>query len=413
MRLSVVVLVIAVFFPRLSSAWVYQEHQEIISAAHIKACQEFRQYHPTDDLTSDQTERYSLFCSPEVALCHGHFAAYAADKAKTITRFTRDLENGMLDIRNSEKHTPLNPAEITSCTGKASEFIKPLQWGVVNFRDRNELGDRNLNFHVLRAIATNDSHFIPDAVVDWKEYFLKTHAAIDDKKPLHEALRYSGFAMHFLSDSFAAGHNGLIRAERLQAEHRTHHDTYNKDGIFLQADGESWFTYGDSYLYNPHYYLEFDSIDTQILNSILEELVIIDDNIIHPVKDSDLSEELQVRELEIIAARIGHTPVVKTVVMELKTKHDNKMSFAAGAAHVIVANHVGITIPGECTPHFFKKFKLHQCTPRVPSMRVTVVAAEAIYSLLESYVSVSVTAHPLATCQLSKQAVNSNSCTAT
>ena len=259
-------LLLTICFPSVSVAWLYHEHQEIATTAHLEACRKFEAEHDLQALSKIQLTKLDEFCRPVAALCHGHMSAVAADRVISPSVFFNENNENLLKKRNIlDCSISDNYASVLT----ADEIIdKP--------RDDIELGDEvDLHIRLLLA-ASNDKHFNPTASDAWKEYFTYAVERSYSGESLEVVLGNHSFALHFLADAFSAGHSGFDRTKRLQNDHRAFHDTYNRVGYFLGANGKKWFTYGDGNLDKNNYYVKYEEFSKEIFVSSLNQIKDID-----------------------------------------------------------------------------------------------------------------------------------------
>lgn len=132
----------------------------------------------------------------------------------------------------------------------------------------------------IKLAEVNFDHFAPDSLIAYKTghryaletayqaYKKKESGQLDEANKLLElAYEQNAFANHYLTDSFSAGHmrtprRAIAREILLPAAlnlliANLMHNEDNKNGLnVVNAEGTSWFAYGDGYLFKPEAQLQ-------------------------------------------------------------------------------------------------------------------------------------------------------------
>jgi hypothetical protein len=238
------------------AAWNYKEHVEITRDAFLAAC---------DAIRTEEAERgkprmaSALYCSDdlalrtEVATCLGQMAAIAGDYQESPEDLVASADQGYLrgkSLRCDKMKSLLDfgrersRGNVVSAPTGEIETMYPwygrLRW--------------------LRLLVNNSQHFQPDSATEWRRLHEEALELAQSGASEELVLSKLAFALHFLEDSFAAGHNGLDRTGRAHEYSQAYHDDFNNTGVFLiDATGREWHSYGDSrknddsiYILPPH-----------------------------------------------------------------------------------------------------------------------------------------------------------------
>jgi hypothetical protein len=219
-------------------AWEYHEHYEVTLKAFDKACAQLRDPNPAVREWCGNTH---------VRVCFAHLVAAAADHVGDVADFrahdgrTHEYLVGKALNCHNPSGWPKGPPASSAATADATEISAPQNAKV------QPLVAENLSrfLEYARLASTNFDHFQPDARIKWADRF-RTMVIRGDLADINGLIWNAGFALHFLQDSFSAGHNGLRRKPLRQDYAQLYHDDFNSHGLLLgNASGQEWFTYGD------------------------------------------------------------------------------------------------------------------------------------------------------------------------
>ena len=199
-------------------AWMTEEHILIGEAGYHLACEWFRD--PQVVRTGAQRERAQQLCFEDTGFArhYGELSAYGGDYAAEPE-----------DI----------PIDFKAMSARLEDLS---DWSKI----------KNL-LHRASLAVKDGTHFQPHAEVQWLRYHQRAlslakqaSAAGDLDLGFRQALVMSGFADHFLQDSFSAGHNGTDRKITIPSLQKVYHDAFCCWGRFLEDGfGNAWFTLGD------------------------------------------------------------------------------------------------------------------------------------------------------------------------
>jgi len=117
----------------------------------------------------------------------------------------------------------------------------------------------------LNLVSNNKKHFQPQAEEEWLKIFSNVTDNPNINIDLIESMARYSFAMHYLEDAFAAGHNGTDRSILRQDYDNAYHDDMNHTGIILSNGSETWHSYGDGMLTKTSIFAVVDKIDSNKL----------------------------------------------------------------------------------------------------------------------------------------------------
>jgi hypothetical protein len=234
----------ALLLPTLARAWSYPEHFAISLAAYDQACTELQAKAPAT----------AAWCRGDrPRLCMAHLVATAADHVGHVGRLLGPTARTSEYLVNDEMDCS-QPSRWAAEPGAAV----PVARRPADFSAVQPLVNPNLSrfFEYARLAAANFDHFQPKSRLTWEHTFeveVLNRAATPET--LDELIWQTGFALHFLQDSFSAGHNGLLREPLRQDYAQIYHDDFNSHGVMLSnAAGQEWYSYGDGRLSNSTRY---------------------------------------------------------------------------------------------------------------------------------------------------------------
>jgi hypothetical protein len=112
---------------------------------------------------------------------------------------------------------------------------------------------------IIDLLTSNTQHFVPKSFQEWQAEFERTLKIDVSDESMASLFAQHAFAVHFLQDSFSAGHNGVRREDLRQDYDNGYHDTLNHTGAFLENDsGHIWHSYGDRRSEELSYYIRFE-----------------------------------------------------------------------------------------------------------------------------------------------------------
>jgi hypothetical protein len=295
--------------PFSANAWQYHEHVAISLMSYELACAQLEPY----SLQSEETTaRFRQVCAnPRVAICQAHFAALVADYIEENSQASRAgvprkarksyfYKSGVLD----EEGHPL------ACQGEP--FMASLEDGPTPFATPCAVRAALLSHYLplvsdaalaesLRKATCNalDPWPVPAggkhdwsgaklvnnslvAFTDWVTLALRNwkHFQPDSADAFRQALKdedkgatrfdqfiVHAYAMHYLEDSYAAGHVGVPRKAQLHEDRflrrglrqdyaHAFHDDMNNSGQFLSSNAaDDWFAFGDGQLWKATLYV--------------------------------------------------------------------------------------------------------------------------------------------------------------
>jgi hypothetical protein len=292
-------------------AWNYEEHFAITYSSLTEACESAQSIGEQGNHRFPDAVDTNVLCSEAARICLAHMAALAGDYVKSPSALVDDaktrkvLQRGNLDCTGfltsaavAAKVTvlPQTVQPVHKADGERSKKgVDPLPQCMA---PEGEEWTPEIAFKLVRnplrrgyrwvSLATrNAQHFQPASSISWRYY--SSEATNNSKRYLpEERLAYQAFALHFLEDSFPAGHVGLDRPldksadpdpdvplpprmpgaregsfllGRSQDYAHAYHDDLNHAGQALKTPhpkpGEShwWFAYGDTQLCAPTLYL--------------------------------------------------------------------------------------------------------------------------------------------------------------
>lgn len=288
-------------------AWNYEEHFAITYASLGEACKSTQPNVEHGDMSVREARDRAVLCSDAAKLCLAHMAALAGDYVKTPRALVEDarkrkvLRRGQLDCTGfltsaaqAVKVTalpqvlqPVPPSEDNHPKNKISNAL-PQCMAPEGYEWTPEVSFKLIDNPVRRgyrwvSLATrNAQHFQPASSQSFVAYAKKAA----EQTTLEKRLAYQAFALHFLEDSFPAGHVGLDRPldksvdpdvpispgssrpqtgsyllGRSQDYAHAYHDDLNHAGQALKTAEQQpneapwWFTYGDTQLCAPTIYL--------------------------------------------------------------------------------------------------------------------------------------------------------------
>jgi hypothetical protein len=260
-----------------SSAFDYAEHYAITIQSFRQACKNLR------DENHGRSGIAAQLCGSErVANCLAHMAAVAGDYAQQPADFQDAKQPNLLkrdaincrdigQLLDSEQ-TQSEPTTVAVETVALPDFASHLS--CMTHRDA-ERGGRESHSHAVlidgwldrtwrwvKLAANNGEHFQPQSYDAFKRY-QQAEPAVGEPD-LSAILGRHAFSMHFLEDSFAAGHIGLDRSAKKRGSWgarqdygHAYHDDLNSNGQYVQnTGGESWYSYGDRNLCAPTLYVD-------------------------------------------------------------------------------------------------------------------------------------------------------------
>lgn len=283
--------------PTTSSAWDYREHFAITYRGLTDACiaKGYLASNPNSHVSQNRAG-YDA-CSETARLCLAHMVALAGDYVSTPEALIKDgakglvLKRGGLDCGkyltsgNAGDFIPggnASHATVTASSDRPPPYKDEPQCLAPSGSVWTDEISFNLMANPLRrgwrwmTLATrNAKHFQPASRESWEEY---SKVAQDSTQPRSTRIAYEAFAMHFLEDSFPAGHIGLDRSatSRMSANNapseryvigrnqdyaHAYHDDLNHAGQALRSENKEdaqapwWFGYGDKQLCAPTIYL--------------------------------------------------------------------------------------------------------------------------------------------------------------
>jgi hypothetical protein len=284
-----------------AQAWSYHEHFSITYRSLAHACKQF---------SSDQRRgELAAVCNPRARMCIAHMVAlsgdyvaepselWATDRRKLLQRddvdcadlwlpqvappmVTEEQWRALLDARPENQQ----PFAGLACLDTHAAWSTAAQKKLIANPWRR-------GWRWLTLATRNAGHFEPLSCQIWVKNSDKAAVAIT----LQERIALHAFSLHFLQDSFAAGHIGLDRSfedlaggdsaparpsfaiGRRQDYAHAYHDDLNRSGQFLQGSEENatpWFGYGDTRICAPTRYLRVPvGITDEQAKAVLKKVV--------------------------------------------------------------------------------------------------------------------------------------------
>jgi hypothetical protein len=260
-----------------SHAFDYVEHYAITLQSFDEACANLSETGELGDFAARVCK------SKRVASCLAHMAAVAGDyttepseleRAKELGFLDRDSENcqDILDVLTSdeadvEMREVGRMIEIQSLAPRVSCMRGMIQDGSLIAR-KAEGSPALIDSPAVRfwrwatLAADNATHFQPTSQKEFSDY--RSDVYSKDRRSQHSVFSYHAFSLHFLEDSFAAGHIGIDRSDEKfgawgarQDYAHAYHDDLNWGGQYLKNNsGEIWYSYGDKNLCAPTLYVD-------------------------------------------------------------------------------------------------------------------------------------------------------------
>lgn len=259
----------------VAGAWDYPEHVQTTHRAVIEACKATATNSADFALSAEKTGagksfRQRLCEDPQLQWCFAHSAALAGDHfqrpedlAASLNSHDKSLLGTGFDCRNiMGLLTGTNDSAIEAetdkvqcghtLTGHGATPPTPQESPVLCLLYPKSISNW-LQYGSLAA--TNADHFMPMSKVTWSLLMVDLQSEKTSENPLMQWAT-AAFAMHFLEDSFAAGHVGLNRSRFQHDYDNAYHDDFNQNGRFMKNDHRSWYSYGDHRLWgSPIFYL--------------------------------------------------------------------------------------------------------------------------------------------------------------
>ena len=236
----------------------YTEHMELTRVAFTDACLD-----AGADATLATSALLSSICHEDrvaiVAECVGHMTALAGDYAGSPADFHMELGRGkqpdFLAHRDIDCHRLIYRLSDPECQRGLESLPDDcnLEFETIDKKLFRKVPRRLLN--IVSLLTSNETHFMPLSVSEWSRYFDDATALAMTDTDLDAILATHSFALHFLQDSFSAGHNGLNRTDFRQDFDNGFHDTFNHTGAFLTNGTGMWHTYGDRRLKDDSIFL--------------------------------------------------------------------------------------------------------------------------------------------------------------
>jgi hypothetical protein len=238
-------------------AFKYDEHVELTVDGLRIACAQFQRDGAVNAIVA-------AVCATETKFgeCLGHMTALV-DFARTPESLLENdayLTSDDLDCRDLSAlihgdfsvSTPPLEEEKTSGDGERRKL----------FRKRPKV-----LLEAASVLTSNESHFMPRSADEWHRYFAMMRDA--RSASLEVVAAYHAFALHYLQDSFAAGHNGLERGALGHDFDNGFHDDMNHTGVVLRNNKYAWHAYGDGNLSTPSNFVRFASSDPAYIRESL------------------------------------------------------------------------------------------------------------------------------------------------
>src|SRR6266481_53146 len=287
-------------FPSNSYAFTYAEHFAISLSSFYRACDAELADQAAND-KGDGNSKLTLICkNPYVAICQAHLSATVADFVEESIDYNKaGVPKKVRSLYFQRRSAALGEKIPLVCTDVGATIDNSDHLGTVPCKVLNALSNVVDGFYAPRTHQNSGCDDVGDQstiwYADWYDRRLFENrflAAIDyiklalrnwghfqpdsrDRAQRAEERSFNGatlreqfmahaFAMHYLEDSFAAGHNGLPRRRdpknsnqlRLRQDYaHAYHDDMNKAGEFLMTrDLDPWFSFGDGKLFVPAYF---------------------------------------------------------------------------------------------------------------------------------------------------------------
>jgi len=267
-------------------AFDYGEHAAISRYALVHGCEDFASREARYLQDSARKTRFELLCGETLdlaATCFGHFAAIAGDHIETVEEMVEELskkdDSEFFVSQLLDCHPFPSPAMLHGTRCKKPEKLAtsrlpgPLQGRPILLAEVTKFDCRQTPaglIHTLKSLGLalhNKNHFSPDSKEQWRILMNTLRAWSDRARTDQEFAALSAFAMHYLEDSFAAGHSGIDRGARYEQDYgNAYHDDFNGTGRFFDrhtVDGDStWYGYGDAHLVSaPTFYFVPTDLD--------------------------------------------------------------------------------------------------------------------------------------------------------
>lgn len=292
-------------FINLAYPWSYKEHATLSYEAYDLACNQL--------LNSFPLKKIDILnlCKKEIIYCYSHMVATAADYIENTeslikTKYSKnnEIHDYILsddeyflfkknnDCRNIENI--ILDYEVIGRLHELQHLSKESDIDLLNskyYTKVSELFDNGLdsftwierNLIEADLAAQNMSHFHPDSIDFWETNINKMFTS----KDRHTKFSYHAFSMHYLQDSFSAGHFGIDRTRYHQEYGNAYHDDINEIGYFVKSDFDDWNTYGDTHLTEPTVYI----LVNNVLGITPEEILIKIQQIINQKFAADYLQE--------------------------------------------------------------------------------------------------------------------------
>ncbi|TDR16372.1 hypothetical protein [Marinicella litoralis] len=249
-------------------AWKYNEHAYITYQAYDSACAAIK----GQIKNRKQIEDYAAYCeNPLIKLCFSHMVAlsgdWVADYEKiSINKDSKFLNNG----------TSLNCSDLSNIEG-SDEIIKITSDNKVDsshviFQDVLTNTKTKAFLQWAKLVSDNETHFQPRSVLQWNKWTDEAYSLVENQQDMQVTMAAKAFGLHFLEDSFSAGHNGLNRSLRRHNYDQAYHDGFNHTGMLLESFENKFYVYGDSNLDQKTVYIKFHDHSQENISAALSEI---------------------------------------------------------------------------------------------------------------------------------------------
>jgi hypothetical protein len=382
-------------WPNSAEAWTYREHFSITYWSLQTACaavdRDLKASVLSDDEVREATNTLRALCSPHTAQCLAHMAAIAGDYTvdyldladpkhhkhylKDPSLDCRDIDDDINKCLQSAGHTcgaeKIAPTNMMKDTDRTASGSVAGEMSLCGPTASNQVppnlvtGSLFRRFMQARLAMSNGQHFQPASAEAWRlaEELLDPSAT---PNPRYESFlaRHSyqlkfaqhAFALHFLEDSFPAGHVGIERSPATnpykvwqwgfrQDYAQAYHDDMNAIGRFftnkyeshlLNADVDGaaalrryWFSFGDGRLCSPTHYLYVtpeslgvkagDRVSKAAADSLIQRVIselLVDQPSISPLRAKNLDTELSMVLTDLVASKVKPTTSLQVLSLE-------------------------------------------------------------------------------------------------
>ncbi|MET0532933.1 MAG: hypothetical protein ABW171_01805 [Steroidobacter sp.] len=259
------VAILSALAPAAAPAFTYSEHYAITLGSLDAACQIRKEA----GISEREQSAASLICgSGLLRSCLAHMTALAGDYTKESTELYKvwpglmvgdaiDCDAVVSNLSLLEVLEPDVPTlELPEITLPDAQLLA----GKCEVPDQDVLvaSWRKRMWRWVTLAMSNADHFQPQSATSWKATVRDLSENLTESP--HWLATKQAFALHYLEDSFSAGHIGLDRRAGLglrQDYSHAYHDDLNRAGQVLANELEKpWFSYGDGNLCTQTLYLD-------------------------------------------------------------------------------------------------------------------------------------------------------------